>query len=148
MIYAGIDPGWSTGGVALLKGSWAEVHDMPVFHKSGVDTEQLMDILRSVEIQLCVVEKQSTRPGQGIVSAGKIMFAYGQILTCLIATKTPHRIVTPAKWKRDAAVPSDKDGARRMAQQLYPSVSARLRHKKDEHRAEALLMAAYAEALG
>jgi len=77
-----------------------------------------MDILRSVEIQLCVVEKQSTRPGQGIVSAGKIMFAYGQILTCLIATKTPHRIVTPSKWKRDAAVPSDKDGARRMAQQF------------------------------
>jgi len=35
-----------------------------------------------------------------------------------------------------------------MAQQLYPSVSQRLRRKKDEHRAEALLMAAYAEALG
>ena len=148
MIYAGIDPGWSTGGVALLSGSWAEVHDMPIFHNAGVDTEQLMDILRSVEIQLCVVESQSTRPGQGIVSAGKIMFAYGQILTCLIATKTPHRIVTAGKWKRTSGVPRDKDGARRMAQQLYPSVSAKLRRKKDEHRAEALLLAAYAEALG
>ena len=148
MIYAGIDPGWSTGGVALLQGNWAEVHDMPIFHKAGVDTEQLMDILRSVEIELCVVESQSTRPGQGIVSAGKIMFAYGQILTCLIATKTPHRIVTAGKWKRSSGVPRDKDGARRMAQQLYPAVSQRLRRKKDEHRAEALLLAAYAEALG
>jgi len=44
-------------------------------------------------------------------------------------------------------VPADKDGARRMAIQQFPALADRLNRKKDEHRAEALLMAAYAKAV-
>tara|TARA_X000001382_G_scaffold71870_1_gene50100 strand:+ start:636 stop:1091 length:456 start_codon:yes stop_codon:yes gene_type:complete len=146
-IYCGIDPGYRQGGVALLSGGWAEVHDLPVFTEQGVDCAGLIDILRSVEIDMCIVEKQSSRPKQGVVSAFKIGLAYGQILACLTAVKVPYRIVTPASWKNAFYVPADKDGARRLAQQRYPIVSESLRRKKDEHRAEALLMAAYCEGI-
>lgn len=144
--YAGIDPGYRNGGVAILQGGWSEVHDLPVFTDQGVDCTSLIDILRSIKISLCVVEKQSSRPKQGVASAFKIGMAYGQILACLAVTQTPYRIVTPSKWKNAFNVPSDKDGARRLAQQLYPQQQQHLSRKKDEHRAEALLIAAYAEA--
>tara|TARA_Y100001937_G_scaffold30770_1_gene44159 strand:- start:208 stop:678 length:471 start_codon:yes stop_codon:yes gene_type:complete len=145
--YAGIDPGYRQGGVALAQGSWSEVHDLPIFTEQGVDCVGLVDILRSVPISLCVIEKQSSRPKQGVASAFKIGMAYGQILSCLSVTKVPYRIVTPSKWKNAFNVPQDKDGARRLAQQLYPKQQQHLSRKKDEHRAEALLMAAYAEGL-
>ena len=146
-VYAGIDPGYRQGGVALLQGGWSEVHDLPVFAEQGVDCAGLIDILRSVPVSLCVIEKQSSRPKQGVASAFKIGMAYGQILACLTVTRVPYRIVTPSKWKNAFNVPADKDGARRLAQQLYPKQQEHLSRKKDEHRAEALLMAAYAEGL-
>jgi crossover junction endodeoxyribonuclease RuvC len=58
-----------------------------------------------------------------------------------------HQIITPASWKKAMRVPADKDGARRMAIQQFPNLADRLNRKKDEHRAEALLMAAYAKAV-
>ena len=118
-MFCGIDPGYRQGGVALLAGGWAEVHDLPVFTEQGVDCAGLIDILRSVQIDMCIVEKQSSRPKQGVVSAFKIGLAYGQILACLTSAKVPYKIVTPAKWKNAFNVPADKDGARRLAQQLY-----------------------------
>jgi hypothetical protein len=40
-------------------------------------------------------------------------------------------------------LPKDKDAARRQAQQWFPDLALRLKRKKDEHRAESLLVAAY-----
>jgi crossover junction endodeoxyribonuclease RuvC len=40
-------------------------------------------------------------------------------------------------------LPKDKDAARRMAQQWFPDRASELKRKKDEHRAEALLIALY-----
>lgn len=143
----GIDAGYKTGGVALLSGPWAEVHDLPTYSAQGVDCTALMDILRSVEIDFCVIEKQGSMPRQGIASAFKLGMGYGQIIGCVSAAKIPYQLVAPHKWKRAMSVSADKDGARRQAQQLYPSVAGDLTLKKHEHRAEALLMAAYGEAL-
>jgi crossover junction endodeoxyribonuclease RuvC len=42
-------------------------------------------------------------------------------------------------------LPKDKDSARRMAQQWFPDLSSQLKRKKDEHRAEALLIALYGQ---
>ena len=56
---------------------------------------------------------------------------------------TPYTLVTPVSWKRSLNLPSDKDAARRLAQQWYPKVADQLKRKKDEHRAEALLIAHY-----
>jgi hypothetical protein len=40
-------------------------------------------------------------------------------------------------------LPRDKDAARRLAQQWFPDLASSLIRKKDEHRAEALLIAYY-----
>ena len=45
--YCGIDPGYKTGGVALVNGDWAEVHDLPVWSEGGVNTLELSHILNS-----------------------------------------------------------------------------------------------------
>jgi len=148
LIYCGIDPGYRTGGVALLSGKWCELHDLPVFTENGVDCAGLIDILRSVEIEMCIIERQQAFPKQGGSSIFKLGMGYGQILACLAAAKVPHKIVSPRKWKNACNVPTDKDGARRMAIQLYPNAVHDLKLKKHEHRAEALLMASYGEALG
>ena len=146
MIYAGIDPGFATGGVAFLRGKWCEVHDLPTFYKRGIDCRSLIDILQSVEIDMCVIEFQSSRPGQGVTSAFNLGQGYGQILACVTSLKIPYKIITASKWKKALCLSKDKDASRMRAMQLYPSAAPALKRKKDEHRAEALLLAAYGEA--
>ena len=144
MIIAGIDPGWKTGGVALVgDNGWAEVHDLPTFTDGGVNSLALAEILESVECDHCVVEAQSARPGQGVSSMFKLGMGFGQVLATVAMTRIPLTTVTAAKWKRSLNVPKDKDGARRLAIQWYPSLAEQLKRKKDEHRAEALLLATY-----
>ena len=139
--YAGIDPGYRTGGVALVNGDWGEVYDLPVWADGGVNTLELSHILNSVPVDFVIVEKQGARPMQGVSSAFKPGVGYGQILGALALLQMKYAEITPAKWKKVAGVPSDKDGARRIATRTFPKLAGQLSRKKDEHRAEALLMA-------
>jgi len=140
----GIDCGYRTGGVALVGDDWAEVHDLPTYDEGGVDVVALMDIITSVEnVNHIYIEKQQAMPKQGVVSMFKLGYAFGQIVTTAALSKTPYTLVTPAVWKRALNLPKDKDSARRMAQQWFPDLASDLKRKKDEHRAEALLIALY-----
>ena len=140
-IFAGIDCGYRTGGVALISEGWSEVHDLPVYTEGGVDVAALADILTSVDVDHVYIERQQARPKQGVSSVFKLGYAYGQIVTSVAMLKLPHTTITPVKWKRSLNVPADKDAARRLAQQWYPQLADQLKRKKDEHRAEALLIA-------
>lgn len=142
-IYCGIDCGYRTGGVALISDGWAEVHDLPVYTEGGVDVNALTDIITSVDVDHIFIERQGARPKQGVSSSFKLGYAFGQITTTVALSKTPHTILTPAGWKKGLNVPADKDGARRLAQQWFPAIADQLTRKKDEHRAEALLIAHY-----
>jgi len=143
-ITIGIDPGYRTGGVALLGDGFAEVHDLPVYTEGGVDVIALLDIINSAgPVEHVWLEKQQAMPKQGVVSVFKLGFAYGQILTTAALSGHPYSEVRPAKWKSSMNLPKDKDAARRQAQQWYPDLALRLKRKKDEHRAESLLIAAY-----
>ncbi len=82
-------------------------------------------------------------PKQGVSSTFKLGYAYGQIVATAALSGIPYTLVTPVKWKRSMNLPKDKDSARRMAIQWFPDLSKRLSRKKDEHRAEALLIALY-----
>jgi hypothetical protein len=138
----GIDCGYRTGGVALVGGDWAEVHDLPTYSEGGVDVLALMDIIKSVEkVDHIYIERQQAMPRQGVVSTFKLGYGFGQISSTCALSKVAFSLVAPAKWKRDLALPKDKDSARRLAQQWFPELSERLKRKKDEHRAEALLIA-------
>lgn len=143
-VYAGIDCGYRTGGVALIdKSGFAEVHDLPTYSEGGVDIAALHAILTSVDVDHIFIEKQQAMPKQGVSSTFKLGYAYGQIVTTAASTLTPYTILTPAGWKKGLRLPSDKDAARRLAQQWYPKVADQFTRKKDEHRAEALLIAHY-----
>jgi crossover junction endodeoxyribonuclease RuvC len=143
-ITIGIDPGYRTGGVALLGDNFAEVHDLPVYTEGGVDVIALLDIINSAgPVEHIWLEKQQAMPKQGVVSVFKLGFAYGQILTTAALSGHPYSEVRPAKWKSSMNLPKDKDAARRQAQQWFPDLALRLKRKKDEHRAESLLIAAY-----
>lgn len=144
LITIGIDPGYRTGGVALVGEDWAEVHDMPIYSEGGVDVAALMDIINSAgPVDHIYIEKQQAMPKQGVVSVFKLGFGYAQALTTVALSGHPYTEVRPALWKKSMNLPKDKDSARRMAQQWFPQLTEKMRRKKDEHRAEALLIAAY-----
>jgi crossover junction endodeoxyribonuclease RuvC len=51
-------------------------------------------------------------------------------------------MVTPQKWKKAyPGLDSDKDKSRMMATRIWPEISTRFKRKKDDGRAEALLIA-------
>ena len=140
----GVDCGYRTGGVAIVGDDWAEVHDLPTYDEGGVDVVALMDILTSVDrVDHIYIEKQQAMPKQGVSSTFKLGYAFGQITTTVALSRTRYTMVTPVVWKRAMNLPKDKDAARRMAQQWFPDRASELKRKKDEHRAEALLIALY-----
>lgn len=143
-ITIGIDPGYKTGGVALVGDDWAEVHDLPVFEEGGLNAIALMDIIESAgDVDHIVVEKVGAMPKQGVSSTFKLGFGCGQILATVALSRSPYTLVTPVVWKRAMNLPRDKDAARRLATQWFPDLAGDLKRKKDEHRAEALLLAQY-----
>jgi crossover junction endodeoxyribonuclease RuvC len=140
----GIDCGYRTGGVALVGDDWSEVHDLPTYDEGGVDVTSLIDIITSVEkVDHIYIERQQAMPKQGVVSTFKLGYAFGQIVSTCALSRSPYTLVTPNNWKRALNLPRDKDAARRLAQQWFPDLASQLKRKKDEHRAEALLIALF-----
>lgn len=140
----GIDCGYRTGGVALIGENWAEVHDLPVYTEGGVDVIELMSLIKSREdVEHIYIERQQAMPKQGVVSTFKLGYGFAQIVSTCALSLSPFTLVTPASWKRAMNLPKDKDAARRLAQQWYPDLAERLKRKKDEHRAEALLIGTF-----
>lgn len=144
LIFAGIDCGYRTGGVAFLGEDSAKVFDLPVFSEGGVDVMALASLIgEHGPIEHLYIEKQQAMPRQGVSSTFKLGYAFGQIVTAVALTRTPYTLVTPPVWKRSMNLPKDKDAAMRLAIQWFPDLAAQLKRKKDEHRAEALLIALY-----
>ena len=142
-VILGIDCGYRNGGVALVGDKWAEVHDLPVFSEGGVDVVALMDIITSADVDHIYIERQQAMPKQGVSSTFKIGYGFGQIVTTVALSRTPYTIISPSIWKKFLGLQRDKDAARRLAQQWFPELASLLTKKKDEHRAEALLIAYY-----
>lgn len=142
-IYCGIDPGFKTGGVAFVSDDWAEVHDLPLWDHGGLRCYAFKELLDSLPVSSVVIEKQGARPGQGVSSVFNLGMSYGQILGCLSTLELKHVMVSPHMWKKHMKLGKEKDHARQLAMQLFPKLNDDLQRKKDEHRAEALLLAEY-----
>jgi crossover junction endodeoxyribonuclease RuvC len=142
-LICGIDPGYRTGGVSVVSDGFAETHDLPIFTEGGVDVHALLDILTSVKIKHIYIEKQQAMPRQGVVSMFKLGLAFGQVQTCVALSLIPFTLVRPVQWKKFFHLPKDKDAARLLAIRNYPQLANQLKRKKDEHRAESLLIAKY-----
>ncbi len=147
----GIDPGLD-GAIAFLKDSLELVlaEDMPTYAGTGtrreVNESELAKILKraysSGGHDAVYLERVSAMPGQGVSSMFSFGCSYGIVRGVLSALEFPYELVTPQSWKKRAGlIGRDKDAARSMAQQLYPT--APLARKKDIGRADAILIARF-----
>jgi len=141
-LYLGIDPGFS--------GAWGLINHRGEYQSCGDMMNNGVHILsRSVHGEITqaidrqdlegVIEAVHSMPGQGVSSSFKFGMAYGAAISIMERLHCPWMLVTPHKWKKDMGLTSDKNESLDMARELWPR--APLERKKDNGRAEALLMA-------
>jgi crossover junction endodeoxyribonuclease RuvC len=165
LIYLGIDPGLK-GGLAFLHPDFdgqrpAFVFDTPSVtvsrngkNRSEYLIENMRDILMREGRDACesfaILESVHAMPGQGATS----MFSFGRGLGIweglLVGCGIPYAKIAPQTWKK-AMMPDmardNKDSSRIAAMRLFPKLSEQLARKKDDGRAEALLLAEYGRRL-
>ena len=121
------------------------VEDMPVVDKliSEVLFAELCRHLAATHgaPDVCVIERVSAMPRQGVSSTFKFGTAYGIQRAVPAALGWPVEHVTPQHWKRAMRLSADKDESRRRAIELWPTVADRFARKRDDGRAEAALIA-------
>ena len=88
-----------------------------------------------------IVEAVHSMPGQGVSSSFKFGMAYGAAISLAQRLNCPWHMVDPRRWKKSLKLDSDKDKSLLMARELWPR--APLARKKDNGRAEGLLLAEY-----
>ena len=151
-IVIGIDPGL-TGGIAVLESESKElikVEDMPIIPEGGkkkVSGRGLMKIFGSYsrhQVEMVYLEKVGARPAQGVVSMFSFGRSYGAVEAAVSLMGFPLTYVTPQRWKRSAGLMgTHKDASRGKVLDLYPD--ADVHRKKDNGRADAVLIARYGE---
>lgn len=132
----GIDPGKS-GGISGMGEGQVLALKMPE------TVGDLVDTLRELAVRgftIAYVERVSTSPQMGVVSAGTFMRGLGQIEAACQALGIRLEWVSPAVWQRSLGCLSkgDKNVTKRKAQELFPTM--RITHAN----ADALLICEYA----
>lgn len=162
MRLGGIDPGVN-GGLAILdvdaEGRLVivDARDMPTIGESTkreIDVLALIRWLKDFGLDHVYVEyvnampsipgKDGQRRDMGAASAFKMGFIVGQIRTCVVGCKIPLTLVTSGKWKKAAGLPGgagNKELSRQLALRTFPDSYNLLARKRDEARAEAILIA-------
>jgi len=133
----GIDPGISSGGIALIQGLHIDAIKMPETPKD------IYYYFRTISAyhtnRFAFLEKVGPMPKQGISSTAKFMKHVGHLEMALLACQIPFEQVSPAKWQRNMGCLSkgDKNVTKRKAQELFPGL------KIIHAIADALLIAEY-----
>ncbi|MCH1907986.1 hypothetical protein MKP15_04260 [Stenotrophomonas sp. Y6] len=151
----GIDPGLTGAIVTLLDGVAGPMIDMPTRRVDGwgeIDARALATFIREQRsahpgayVSACV-EKVGAMPGDGGTSAFRFGETSGGIRFTLDVLGVPYTRAIPAVWKRQfALIGKEKDAARQLAIQRFPEAAHMLTRKKDNGRADALLIALYAD---
>lgn len=162
MIYLGIDPGLNGALVALDPSSTVSlvtIVDTPtltVVGKTGkrreYDTHAMAKALREFDDAaepneiFALAELVHAMPGQGVRSMFTMGRGVGVWEGLLCGIGIPFAFVTPQRWKKALmdGMGKDKDAARLTAMRLFPSIAGSFARKKDDGRAEAMLIAEYA----
>lgn len=150
MIVAGIDPGL-TGAIALAGDGYLAVEDMPVMgsgRQKVVNGAALTGTLKGWRPDVAVIERVHAMPKQGVVSSFRFGQALGTVEGIVLGLGISVRYVTPQTWKKHFHLSSDKEMSRMAAIRFYPRIADQLSRKKDDGRAEALLIARWFEETG
>lgn len=158
MIHIGIDSG-ATGAIAFIgPGDRVTVHDMPMQAvrvgmklRNELNGHMLAQLIRgrcpadeAAEVWLEQIQARGQNAGgagQSMGSQGAMMATFGGITAILSALRmTVHRVY-PVTWKGIYSLGADKNAARERAALLYPAVQDGLKRKRDDGRADSLLIA-------
>jgi crossover junction endodeoxyribonuclease RuvC len=153
MKICGIDPGIH-GRCAIIEinsGAVPKVVDSIDVRTIGTGAKERVDVLalrtwiQAHRPDHAAVERGQSMPRQGASSGYKFGRSIGSIEGTIACCEIPLVIVEPAVWKRPFhSHGKDKEGARQLALQQFPSAHALLTCKKDHQRAEAMLIALFA----
>ncbi len=149
----GIDPGLS-GAIAILDDiKIFDMFDMPIMsegkkNKNQLNSAQLVNIIKrhipENREAYVIVEQVGAMPGQGVTSMFNFGQTFGAIKGICASLNLPIFYVRPAKWKKHfELINASKDASRTKVIEMYPSISERLRKKKDVNKADAILIARY-----
>ena len=155
MLIIGIDPGISGSICFFQDGKILDVIEMPTMNegkknKRQVNGSQIFnEISRRVhkiekhEIKV-VIEQVSAMPGQGVTSMFNFGQSFGILKGICSAMQLPMYFVRPTKWKKYYnLINSEKDASRTRAIEIFPYFSAQLSKKKDNNKADAILIASF-----
>ena len=155
MIIVGIDPGVS-GALSIYEHKkLKEVIDMPTMSEGKKNKKQINAAQLALEIKnrvngsenvAVVIEHVSAMPGQGVTSMFNFGQSFGVIKGICSAMELPIFYVRPAKWKKHFnLINSEKDASRTKVIEMFPRISNKLSRKKDNNKADAILIAQYFE---
>ena len=155
MLIIGIDPG-ITGAICFFEnGEIKDIIEMPSMAEGKKNKRQINGPQIVNEIQkrienipkkniFVVVEHVSAMPGQGVTSMFNFGQSFGVIKGICSALKLPIYFVRPVKWKKYFnLIKTDKEASRSKAIQIFPYLSSKLSKKKDNNKADAILIASF-----
>ena len=155
MLIIGIDPGISGSICFFQDGKIIDVVEMPTMtegkkNKKQVNGSQIFneisDRIRKLDKKdiRVIIEQVSAMPGQGVTSMFNFGQSFGILKGICSAMQLPMYFVRPAKWKKYFnLINSEKDASRTRAIEIFPSFSAQLSKKKDNNKADAILIASF-----
>ena len=157
MIIVGIDPGIAGAICFFSNGNVIDVIDMPTMaegkkNKKQVNGRQIFNEITSIKNKfideniIVVVEQVSAMPGQGVTSMFNFGQSFGVVKGICSAMELPIHYVRPARWKKYFnLINSEKDASRTKVIEMFPNISHKLSKKKDNNKADAVLIAQFFE---
>lgn len=151
--YVGIDPGISGALALLVHAPKYDIHvvDAPTLEVNGrrrIDLHGFLHQLRTwamvYDIRRVMIEDVGAMPGQAFMFP--FGFACGAAHMAVVAAELPLYLVTPQKWKKHYGLKGgkdNKDASRLLASRMFPTHAPLWARKKDDGRAEAVLLANY-----
>ena len=83
-------------------------------------------------------------PGQGVTSMFNFGQSFGVIKGICSAMQLPMYFVRPTKWKKYFnLIKTEKEASRTKAIEIFPQISSILSKKKDNNKADAILIASF-----
>ena len=155
MCISGIEPCISGANCFFESDIIKDVIEMPVMADGKKNKRQINGPQIVNEIQkrienipkkniFVVVEHVSAMPGQGVTSMFNFGQSFGVIKGICSALKLPIYFVRPVKWKKYFnLIKTDKEDSRSTAIQIFPYISSKLSKKKDNNKADAILIASF-----
>lgn len=148
-IIIGIDPG-KHGAICIINGKMITIFDAPIVFdgkKNRYDLQKIVEIFNQhIPEGPCVacIEEVHAMPKQGVTSMFEMGYGLGLWHMALAQKGIAVHRVRPQEWKKFFGLSgTNKDASRLRAIEQFPSMKNQLSRKKDDGRAEALLMASF-----